>query len=289
MGILSVEDGSLDIENLEEEGLSPGKVLIYRQGSRAPELMSSGSIPMDFQHEENSLLNEFVNVSGVTDIVRSDYLSSGNLSGIALQLIIEQDEVRLVFSADEIRNSAKEIAKQILRLYKQFAVISHTSRLVGDNGAVELFYWNASQINSEEIVFETENEINETLAQKRSMIYEILDKGLLHDENGKLSNSVRSKVLEQLGFGIWDNEHDMRSLHKNTADKENLTLQETGIIVSPSEVDDNDIHIEQHTAFMLGSRFAKRCQNSPELMTKLLGHIKEHRELKQKIQTNQGE
>lgn len=289
MGILSVEDGSLDIENLEEEGLSPGKVLIYRQGSRAPELMSSGSIPMDFQHEENSLLNEFVNVSGVTDIVRSDYLSSGNLSGIALQLIIEQDEVRLVFSADEIRNSAKEIAKQILRLYKQFAVISHTSRLVGDNGAVELFYWNASQINSEEIVFETENEINETLAQKRSMIYEILDKGLLHDENGKLSNSVRSKVLEQLGFGIWDNEHDMRSLHKNTADKENLTLQETGIIVNPSEVDDNDIHIEQHTAFMLGSRFAKRCQNSPELMTKLLGHIKEHRELKQKIQTNQGE
>ena len=85
MGILSVEDGSLDIENLEEEGVSPGKVLIHRQGSSAPELLSTGSVPMDFQYEENSLLNEFMNISGVSDLARSDYLAGGNISGIALQ------------------------------------------------------------------------------------------------------------------------------------------------------------------------------------------------------------
>lgn len=39
--LMAVEDGSVDVDELCEEGLAPGKVLIYRQGSRAPELISS--------------------------------------------------------------------------------------------------------------------------------------------------------------------------------------------------------------------------------------------------------
>ncbi|NLZ25159.1 MAG: hypothetical protein GX891_01680, partial [Clostridiales bacterium] len=42
MGVLAVEDGSVDTDNLEEEGLSPGKVLIYRQGSNPPILLNPG-------------------------------------------------------------------------------------------------------------------------------------------------------------------------------------------------------------------------------------------------------
>lgn len=36
MGILCVEDGSIDIDELCEEGLSGGKIIVYRQGSNAP-------------------------------------------------------------------------------------------------------------------------------------------------------------------------------------------------------------------------------------------------------------
>jgi len=36
MGVLAVEDGSIDTDSLEEDGLPPGKVVIYRQGSRPP-------------------------------------------------------------------------------------------------------------------------------------------------------------------------------------------------------------------------------------------------------------
>ena len=188
MGVLAIEDGSIDTENLEEEGLSPGKVLVYRQGSSAPKLLSSGSVPMDFQYEENQLMNEFLKISGVSDLLNASSIST-NMSGIALQLLIEQDEMKLVSSAENIRVCIKEVAKHILRLYKQFAKISHTSRLVSDNGKVELFYWNNSDIKSEDVVFETDNEINETLAQKRSLIYDLLNYGLLHDEDGKLSNT----------------------------------------------------------------------------------------------------
>ena len=34
--ILCVEDGSVDTDELSEEGLAPGKIIIYRQGSSCP-------------------------------------------------------------------------------------------------------------------------------------------------------------------------------------------------------------------------------------------------------------
>lgn len=33
---ITAEDGSVDLDNLEEEGLSPGKILVYRQGTKPP-------------------------------------------------------------------------------------------------------------------------------------------------------------------------------------------------------------------------------------------------------------
>lgn len=274
MGILSVEDGSLDIENLEEEGLSPGKVLIYRQGAKAPSLMSSDSMPSDFKSEEEALISEFANVTGVVDITKN---LTSNMSGIALQLLIEQDEVRLNVTSDEIKTAVKEISKQILRLYRQFALTSHTSRLVGENGQVELFYWNANDINSEDIVFETENEVNESLAQKRSMIFEMLNSGLLENEDGKMSNSMRSKILEQLGFGIWEMNHDMKSMQRSSAGRENLELLEHAQINEPMDIDDHEIHVEEHTAFLLGGSVEKK-ENSNHLKNLMLNHIDKHKE-----------
>lgn len=36
MKILCVEDGSVDIEKIENNGLKDGQVLVYRQGARVP-------------------------------------------------------------------------------------------------------------------------------------------------------------------------------------------------------------------------------------------------------------
>jgi hypothetical protein len=35
-GFMAVEDGSVDVEALEADGLGPGKIVVYRQGSIAP-------------------------------------------------------------------------------------------------------------------------------------------------------------------------------------------------------------------------------------------------------------
>ena len=71
MGIMNVEDGSIDVEELAEDGLSPGKILVYRQGSNPPEMMEGISMPTEFNEEEDKLLNEFVVISGVSDVSSS--------------------------------------------------------------------------------------------------------------------------------------------------------------------------------------------------------------------------
>lgn len=279
MGILAVEDGSVDVENLEEEGLSPGKVLIYRQGANGPKMLCSDNLPIDFKNEEEALLNEFKTVSGVNDFLNQSNLSYGNISGVALQLMIEQDDVKLSTSSEEIRYSAQEIAKQILRLYKQYAKLQHTSKIIGDNGTIELFYWSSSDINSEEVMFETENEINETLAQKRSMIFELLNSGLLADENGKITNTMRGKLLEQLGFGIWEATQDIKALQTKNASKENLQLLMSGKIEDPRDIDDNEVHIQEHISFILGNEFEKSKLKNSDVERLMLEHIRKHKNL----------
>lgn len=283
MGVLTVEDGSVDVDNLEEEGLSPGKILVYRQGANAPTYMSNTYVPSEFSIEEEKLLNEFKQISGVTDIINSN-LANSNISGVALQLLIEQDEARLTITSDQIKMAIKEVARQILRLYKQFADVPRLLKINGDHGELELEYFCASDITSDEVAFETDTELNESLAQRRSMVFELLNAGLLHNEEGKLTNRMRVKALELLGFGVWENSQDLIELHQKKASCENSKfIHEQSVEVS--EIDDHDIHINEHIAFMLGGDFEKNATAS--INDNMLNHIRMHKKFKKILQENQ--
>jgi hypothetical protein len=277
MGILTVEDGSVDTDNLEEESLSPGKVLVYRQGSTAPSIMDMGKLPVDFSEEESKLLNEFIQISGVSDLMLNSRINSSNTSGTALEILLEQDNTRLSSTADQVRYATKAITQHILRLYKQFATTPRLTKLIGSNGEVELFYFNNSTITSDDVIFETENEFAETLGQKRSMIFDLLKAGLLYDENGKMSNAVRTKTLEMIGFGVWESKGDLNELHIKKAGKENIELIEKNKLPEVLEIDDHELHINEHIAFMLSEQYEKASAKNPKIKEILLSHIKEHK------------
>lgn len=276
MGILTVEDGSVDTDNLEEEGMSPGKVLVYRQGANKPEIMDAGSMPSDFETEEKNLLDEFSNVSGVTSLSYSNEWTSSNLSGVALEILVEQENNRLNNSSDQIKYAVKLIGKQILKLYKQFAYSSRICKIIGQDGSVEMFYFKNSDIGSDDVVLETSNEIGDTLAQKRNMIFKLLEAGLLSDENGKISNRVRSKTLEMLGYGIWETQNDISELHMRKADKENIAMMQ-GLEQEVLEIDDHKLHIDEHIAFMLGAEYEKEVKKNPLIKRILISHIQLHK------------
>ena len=272
MGVLNVEDGSVDIDNLEEEGLSPGKILVYRQGANKPELMDGGKVPSDFAYEEDRLLQEFVTVSGVSEFARNSTTPTTVTSGVALQLIAEQDDIRLASSIDSVKQCIKTVAKYVLRLYKQFVSGTKLMRFADEQNSVEVFYFKGSDIGSDDIVFETESHLTDTPATRRTMLFDLLNAGLLTDNNGQLTAAMKSKVLQLMGFGNWENAQDTASLHISRAEKENVDITHASIL----PVDNHELHLDTHIRFVISGQAEKI---SAAYQQALLDHISLHKKM----------
>ena len=274
LGVLKVEDGSVDVDNLEEEGLAPGKILLYRQGASAPEFLSSQGLPSDFEKEEDKLLKEFSSLSGTGQFGNLENISS-SISGTALEILIDENESRLKFTTDSIKEAVKEVAKEVLRLYRQFATIPRLIKIVGENGKLEIKYFKSSDISSDDVGLDTDVESNDTMSQRRSMIFDLLDRNLLCDEDGRVSNGMKAKIMENIGFGMWDNPVDLSQLQSKDADKENDRMLH-GEEVEVKEIDDDKVHLVQHIGFMLKVIYSG--QPDKKLEERFLKHIRAHKE-----------
>ncbi len=267
-GVLAVEEGSVDVEELIEEGLSAGKVVVYRNGSTAPRFMDSGSVPSELTIEEERLTNELISLSGVSELMRNSALPSQVNSGTAINLLIEQDDTRLSVTAENIRNSMLEISKRVLKLYKQFAKVPKLAKIVDEYGKLQLFYWNGSDITSDDVVLETSNELTESLSSRKNMVFELLKYGLLVGENGRLDERTKAKVIEMLGFGNWESGADEVTLQMARAKSENISNDNIMVL----EIDDHALHIREHTKYIL-----ERNEINGEKTEKLISHIRQHK------------
>ncbi len=277
MGVITVEDGSIDVDELCEDGLQPGKILVYRQGSNPPKMMATESVPLDFSYEEERLTNEFITISGTSEISRNSTLPTNVTSGVAIQQLIEQDETRLATTAENIKRAIKNVAKQILRLFKQFATQKRLMRIAGDNQKNEIFYFSASDLTSDDVVFDTENELSNTPAQKKSAVLELLNTGLLSDGDGNISQRTKAKILQILGYGSLDNVQDLTRLHISKAQSENLDM-DNGLL-EVEEFDDHDLHIIEHTRFLLSGEL-NMLKNKDKAKQNIIKHLNEHKQKK---------
>ena len=267
MGVLTVEDGSIDTDSLEDEGLPPGKVLVYRQGATPPRLLEVGKVPVDFQYEEERILSEFTTMSGVSELSKySDVYNS--MSGKAIGLLVEQDETRLNIATTSLRNAVKRICEHMLRLYKQFCTSKRMKRFSGENGEVELAYFTASDLRSDDLVFDNENELTDTLENRRNMVLELVRMGIFNDEKGEVSARNKVKILELLGFGNWESARDVDESHRKKALKENLDAGKTTLKVA--DYDDHDLHTDEHIKALLETKDEK-------IKAVLDEHIRQHR------------
>ena len=269
-GVLTVEDGSVDIDNLETNGIEPGKIIIYRNGSTPPKFLDPGNIPEDFEKEESKLLTEINSLSCISDVTTNASVPSGINSGTALSLLIEQDETRLSVVADEIKNCIKKISYQVLRLYKQFSSNIRINKLTNNNGSLELFYWTKNDISCDDIIINAINTLDEDTLNKKEILLTLIDKKLFETKDGNIPNQTKEKILSSLGFGNWCSFDDLDTLHRRRAEKENLRIFK---LEDPLDVDDDKIHIEEHTKYIISSN-----QSDQKHITSLTKHIQKHKE-----------
>lgn len=269
MGTIAVEDGSVDTDELAEEGLMPGKILVYRQGGTPPEMLSLGNVPSEFTEEEQRLAEEFSRISGTGDITQNADNFSSVTSATGLQLIIEQDEARLNISYEQIKSALKQIGRHILRLYRQFATDLRIMRHANGNDALSLFYFKGSDITSDDVILEADSEINLSPAQRRAVLYDMMDRGLFSDDDGKISRTVKNRILELAGYSDFGGGRDLQALHRARSGEENLAMLEREAEVKT--YDDHALHITEHTAFLLTEKL------SAEAERRIVAHMNKHR------------
>ena len=145
--------------------------------------------------------------------------------------------------------------------------------------SVKLFYFNNSDLSSDDVVLDTENELSRTPAQKKSAVLEMLSAGLLTD-NGVINARTKAKILDILGYGSLDNTQDIVNLHRNKAEKENIDMLSKE--VSVDDYDAHDVHIEEHMQRLLSEAILEN--KNQEYIERLKKHVDAHKELALKEQ-----
>ena len=266
-GVMTVEDGSIDVDDLSAEGLSPGKVLVYRQGAKAPEIMDEPDMPKEFSDEENKLLDEFVIISGTSDL-NSSSENAGVTSGTALQILLEQDNERLSVQAENIRNCCVEIAKHLLRLYSQHGGKMVTVR----KGKKDFEFINIPKIPADDVIVDGQNELGESKVQRRDAIMRIYESGLLENAEGNVTNYVKEKVLALLGYKELDARKGASTLHEEKAQAENAEIKKSGRGIDG--IDDDGIHEYEHTRYVL-SEYKTLTEEEKQ---RFYAHVQLHKE-----------
>lgn len=269
MGTLAVEDGSVDADELAEDGLTPGKIIIYRQGGTPPEMLTLGSVPSEFSTEEDNLIKEFSSVSGTGDISDKTNGVAGVTSATGLRLILEQNVERMNFSCQQIKRALREIGRQTLRLYRQFASDVRLVKFTNPDDSLGLYYFKGSDVSSDDICLVADSEPNMSEAERRTCVYDLLDKGLLTGADGKLTLSAKNKALELLGFKAFAGERDLSELNRSRAGEENLKMRTRDAEVK--DYDDHATHITEHTAFLLSGQATGECE------ARICAHLKIHK------------
>ena len=275
MGVVTVEDGSLDTDELAEEGISPGKILVYRQGGKAPEMLECGEIPKEFQKEEEWLEKEFTLISGVSDLSQNSMPSSVT-SASGLRLLLNEDNARISVTTENLCEAMKEVGRHILRLYKAFAGNARLMTLSGENKKTEVFYFNAEELSSSDILFDTEEPV--TAEERQETIMRLLEAGLFSDADGRLTEENKHRILEAFGYGSYENVRDISSLHIGKASEENRALLKGDANVD--FYDDHDLHILEHTRFLLSDEFKRKKDD--KIKQRFCLHMAEHETMKNK-------
>lgn len=235
---------------------------------------------MTLLNQIEEIEQQFISISGVSEMSRTSQSPAAISSGTALEILKEQDDTRLTLTAENIRDAYASLGKQWLRLMKQFATAPRVSRIAGnDIGDVVSLIWSASDITSDDVIVDTDNEMTNTPAQRKQLAMELINAGMFIDpDTGRMTRETRAKLMQLFELGNWESAIDLDELHIVRAQRENLMLErETVPKLMP--LDNHPLHIAEHTKYALSAEYRKLEGMRPDLSTALLQHIEEHKEI----------
>ena len=278
LGNMLAEEGSIDIDEYSEDGLEPGKILIYKAGTNPPVPVQNISLPSEIMVERHNLKNDMEYVAGVSQLMVTGATPSGVTSGAAIDNLRDIDNTRLALTGDHLRTAIQKLSVLWLEIYKKYATTLRIINYVGTNNIAKALTWSADDINSYDVEYITENELVESESAQRENFLNAYSMGLFTDSDGRIPERVKLRALEAMKIGSYTELMSINTLQIQAAQRENVFFEE-GAIPQISEFDEHDIHIEEHLRYVLQMDFQILKLRKPEYAKALENHIKEHKRL----------
>ena len=274
-GQLLIEEGSVDVDDLTEKGLVPGEPVLYQRGAALPKLLDEPQLSDIAMAECAQLANDMEYAAGVSGLMISGALPGGVTSGVAIERLQKIDTTRLSLYADNIRSGILHLASVWLEIYRRYLTQTRAIALTGENerGAVILF--TKEDLNSDELAFETENELKLRAETQRAQFIETLQLGLLNEEDGRLSRRTKELAAKRL-LGKNERFYTASDLQMKNACAENAAF-ERGEAPVIRALDDHLLHLEEHRLYALQQSFRSLMKSDPEKCRPMLEHIAAHR------------
>jgi len=271
-----VEENSVDLNDLQNNGGQPGYVCVYKTGMTAPRRTENAPLPAAFESEEQTLLTEFSISSGVSEMSRQSKAPPGVKSGVALSLALEQDETRLADTANNIEEALVEAGSQWLRLEKQFVQGTRLLRIVGKDNVVDVMDWTASDLKPEDVIMDSFSALSESPAQKRQMVFDLLGMGLFNNpDTGAIDRPTRTRILEMLQFLDWEGANDDDQAHIAKAERENRQLAQ-GAMLIPTDYDFHILHVKRHNEYRVTTEYEAIVNQYPQIDEMFTQHVAIH-------------
>jgi len=189
-----------------------------------------------------------------------------------MEQLNESDDSRLSLTKENIHTAAIKGWKIDLRIYRQFAGGPRLLRYVGENNQVDLIEWYASDLTSDDIVIDNEDELSQTPAQRRQILIQMMQYKLFSND---VDPKTRNKIIEMMKLGNWEDIDDIEDLHAAKARRENKLAIE-GQPPNFKEYDIHEIHVQEHNRFRLDVSYEEFEQSNPKMAAMFDQHVAQH-------------
>ena len=282
---LLVPEGAVDdIDELAVNGVAPGDIVEYDPERGEPKPMQTQSLPTGVFDECENLSREMEYVAGLSHLGATGNHSASLTSATAIERLREIDGMRLALTGDAIRVAILSAAKIWLKLYKEHGNITHIERLSGEFDKSATLVWCGEDINSYDIVFESENSLLHSDDTRIAAIKSGIEMGLFNGDDGKIPRFVRKKLLGKMHLGDFMRTLGEDELQSAAARRENDELL-CGKSLDVSSFDDHELHIAEHRRAALEHSYFILKREDPKKAAALEMHIAAH---EKKGQTQNG-
>ncbi len=271
-----VPEGSIpDIADFAAEGLPPGEIVEYNAERGKPEPLAPAPLPAELRLECERLAAEMEYIAGVSQLMVMGKTPSGITSGTAIASLRDIDNGRLALTGENLRLATRRAAVVWLALYRRYISGYRTLAIAGENEAGGVLVFAAGDLNSSDVVPDTENELIVSPEKQKENFLRALELGLFHDENGNLPRSVKSRARALMHAGGGVDFSSVDDLQLLAAERENATVS-LGRVPTLGVFDDHELHIEAHKKFLLQARYACLKEKMPAVTEGFEAHIFAH-------------